>query len=137
MKSWVLLVAGAAVCSVACASIPMEVIHGKTDCYEVNALDASLGEDTFSVSGFQVVANVNCPKIKSVLIKVFDDVDGDGVHDVDEQLFDQIYALSNPPSGTLTTGAMSGGKSTKNGGTAWSTTLVNSDGKQTSFGGYF
>lgn len=137
MKMCVLLTSGVAVAAAACASIPLEVMHGKTDCYTVNALDASLGKDTFSVSGFQVQANVNCAKIAEVQIKVFDDLDGDGIHDANEELFDKASANSDPPSSTITSAAMSGGKSQRRGGTAWSALVTNSDGKETSFGGYF
>lgn len=122
---------------VACSSVPIEVMHGETDCYEFNALGADVGENTFTASGIQAKAHPACPKISSVHIDVFDDANGNGILDAGETSFSQADGQANPPTQCLTTASMSGGKNTSRGGTTWHATVVNEDGGVTSHGGTF
>ncbi len=129
-----LLLVGAA----ACASAPVEVLYGDTDCYRFYALNADIGDSTFSASGMQAcLQQSNCPKLKSAKITVFDDTNGNGTPDPGEKVYGSSLGTADPPSDCITTGAISCGKNSKRGGTSWHAELENEDGGKTTHGGTF
>jgi hypothetical protein len=122
---------------VACGSVPVEAMRGDTDCYEFTALNADVGKSTFSASGIRATADTNCPKIASVHIDVFDDANDNGVFDPGETRYSFADGQADPPSTTVQTGSLSGGKATNRGGTTWHATITNESGGVTSHGGSF
>lgn len=124
-------------CVAACASVPVEVMRGDTDCYSFTALNADIGKSTFSASGMRATADTNCPKITSVHVDVFDDANGNGIWDQGEKRYAFSEGLADPPSTSVTTGSLSGVKNTQSGGTTWHATITNENGGKTSHGGTF
>lgn len=137
MKKSLIVGLGVVACLAACASVPVEVMRGDTDCYTFTALNADVGKSTFSASGIHVEADTNCPKISHVHVDVFDDDNDNGVWDPGEQRYSQTDGQADPPSTSVTTGSLSGGKATQKGGTTWHATITNADGGITSHGGTF
>lgn len=97
----------------ACASVPIEVLYGKTDCYTFTGVGVSVGKNTFSATGIRVKAETPCPKIKKVTVVIFDDANGNGVRDPGETAYGQTSGQANPASTEVVTGNVSCGKSTE------------------------
>ena len=122
---------------VACSSVPIEVLYGKTDCYTFTGVGVSVGKSSFSASGIRVKAETPCPKIKKVTVVIFDDTNGNGVRDPGETAYGQTSGQADPASTEVVTGSVSCGKNTTAGGTTWQADIENENGEHTTHGGTF
>jgi hypothetical protein len=123
--------------AIACSSVPIEVMYGKTNCYMFTGAGVSVGQSTFSASGIRARAEMGCPKIKKVTVVIFDDTNGNGVRDPGEPVFGQTSGQANPASSEVVTGSVSCGKNTDAGGTTWQADVENENGDHTTHGGTF
>lgn len=111
---------------------------GLTDCYGIFRLEVEMDQYRFHGSGVRAqVLDPDCPPLKKVDCRFWDDRDGDREVDPGEQLTRGVYAEANPPSNDLTSGAFSGRRAGSGRATCWECEVVNSSNEISRFGGTF
>lgn len=115
-----------------------EGITGDTGCYSVQSGGISVSGGTVTVDGMNAeVKKEGCPGMKKVQVTIFNDGNGNGKQEANENSVESEFACSATPASSMSTGSFSFNKNGATGGNAYNVSITDANGGMSSFGGNF